>query len=541
MQYSPTASLSTIYNSSPTVGSGYSSIAPLPADATRPIPTAGGPVASGVRSTPQAAAAAPAATRVAEAIPQNPAPAPRAATQAIPAQPSPPQPAAVQPAPTQPVPASPPAAIPPIDAQPIPSAIESIPAMTPPAFEDGEDDIPSNPGDFTSQWTPWPLPEPAPQTTAAASPFDSAPVTGKILRARNRHRHLSVATRPGSHAERISREEAILTTAAAASDFDEEVTTADLTVTVEDNSFFNSNEVTSKSDLKFRGGKTLPTLGYVNLYVAGDQGWNLDEVMKIDQSIAAAMQDDHLNNIVRQYFDNQPIQTIVHPSHPLTGRLPSRLSRGDLHHMLRELHARGYLSQYDLKSTVFNFLCPPGTVLTDHDVTTVPGQVSSQPRNLDPQDFSENEEPEYDSRNGLAGYHGSIHIGDETLYYSTVVYSEQRQDGFKNGIPAFSENWKNVVAMLYHQLQEVRTNPDVEDVIRNPNDPAISAKLGWTSDAGEEFGDSALLNTVSIRTVMQEVPLADGSGTVPVQIGYSNATHGPEGPVDELYPASPRE
>jgi hypothetical protein len=32
---------------------------------------------------------------------------------------------------------------------------------------------------------------------------------------------------------------------------------------------------------------------------------------------------------------------------------------------------------------------------------------------------------------------------------------------------------------------------------------------------------------------VREVPLADGSGTVPVQFQYSNAVHGPEGPIPE--------
>jgi hypothetical protein len=35
----------------------------------------------------------------------------------------------------------------------------------------------------------------------------------------------------------------------------------------------------------------------------------------------------------------------------------------------------------------------------------------------------------------------------------------------------------------------------------------------------------------SIDLVMREVPLADGSGTVPVQLMWSNAVSGPEGPI----------
>jgi hypothetical protein len=31
-----------------------------------------------------------------------------------------------------------------------------------------------------------------------------------------------------------------------------------------------------------------------------------------------------------------------------------------------------------------------------------------------------------------------------------------------NGIPAFDESWKNVVATFYHELVEARTDADVE-------------------------------------------------------------------------------
>ena len=35
-----------------------------------------------------------------------------------------------------------------------------------------------------------------------------------------------------------------------------------------------------------------------------------------------------------------------------------------------------------------------------------------------------------------------------------------------NGIPVFDRPWKNVVATLYHELNEARTDADVEDAIR---------------------------------------------------------------------------
>ena len=73
---------------------------------------------------------------------------------------------------------------------------------------------------------------------------------------------------------------------------------------------------------------------------------------------------------------------------------------------------------------------------------------------------------EASSLNGLGGYHGSVHVGGDagaTIYYAVGVYSEALPDGSQNGIPVFNENWKNVVATFYHELNEARTDPDVED------------------------------------------------------------------------------
>ena len=78
-----------------------------------------------------------------------------------------------------------------------------------------------------------------------------------------------------------------------------------------------------------------------------------------------------------------------------------------------------------------------------------------------------------------------------------------------NGIVAFDEPWKNVCATLYHELQEARTDPDVEDAIRTGD----NKYLGWYSPRGGEIGDIPI--ATALQDVMREVPLADGSGTVP--------------------------
>jgi hypothetical protein len=90
-----------------------------------------------------------------------------------------------------------------------------------------------------------------------------------------------------------------------------------------------------------------------------------------------------------------------------------------------------------------------------------------------------------------------------------------------------------VVATFYHELNEARTDPDVEDAIRAGNDPNATKFLGWTSKQGEECGDFPVFEANPLSQVFQEVKLTDGSGTAPVQFQYSDAVHGPEGPINK--------
>jgi hypothetical protein len=121
---------------------------------------------------------------------------------------------------------------------------------------------------------------------------------------------------------------------------------------------------------------------------------------------------------------------------------------------------------------------------------------------------------------GLGGFHGSVHIGAVTLYYAVGVFSEGN-----NGIVAFDKPWKNVVATFYHELVEARTDADVED-----------GNVAWvnTERPSEEIGDIPMtLAGSNLSKVMKEVPLADGSGVVPIQLMWSNAVGGPEGPISK--------
>jgi hypothetical protein len=228
------------------------------------------------------------------------------------------------------------------------------------------------------------------------------------------------------------------------------------------------------------------------------------------------MEDAHLNNVLAQYFPGGTIGSSFAGSHVRAGAVPPRVYRDTVESIVTALDAEGALAGLDLSASAVCLLLPEGAVLVDGD-----SGESGTP---------------VDSTHGLGGYHGSVHVrrGSEPVYYAVSVYSKGG-----NGIVAFDEPWKNVCATLYHELCEIRTDPDVEDAIRAGATPGSERLLGWYSPRGGEIGDIPMAEVHgSIKLVMQEVPLAAGSGTVPIQLMWSNAVSGPEGPISR--PHSPR-
>jgi hypothetical protein len=242
-------------------------------------------------------------------------------------------------------------------------------------------------------------------------------------------------------------------------------------------------------DLRFFGGKTLPHLRYTLVYLGA---WSPSDRAALDHALSAAMHDRGLNNMLAQYFPGAEVTTTFAGSLLHDGRVPARIERDRVEALVVEL---------ELGPTVTCLLLPKGAVLVDT------GDV--------------------DSLHGLGGYHGSVTVKGNERYYAVAVYSEG-----DNGIVAFDESWKNVCVTLYHELQETRTDPDVEDAIRMGSSPGADRLLGWYSPRGGEIGDIPMAESRGqLDLVVQEVPLADGSGTVPIQLLWSNAVAGPEGPV----------
>lgn len=189
--------------------------------------------------------------------------------------------------------------------------------------------------------------------------------------------------------------------------------------------------------------------------------------------------------------------------------------------MVARICRYGALDGADTGSTVINILLPRGVVLVDGFTAGFqppPGQEAEHERRRRAVVRVGGEDA--DSRHGLGGYHGSARVTPcGTAYYAVAVYSEPG-----NGIPAFDQPWKNIAATIYHQLNEARTDPGVDDAIRTGD----STRLGWYSASGGEIGDIPVKEAgTSHALVFREVDLADGSGAVPVQLMWSNKTSTP--------------
>ena len=297
---------------------------------------------------------------------------------------------------------------------------------------------------------------------------------------------------------------------------------------------------TPDHNLIFHGGKTIANLTFTTFYVGGAGSWQASDITAIDRALSAAMSDQRLNNVMVQYFPGQSITTTFQPSTVLDGASPAVVDKSTIEQMVVQLTQQGTLNSFDLGTTVFCFMLPSGVVLTDDVSSSNIMQVAQVPSDAPAQEDSSDlpgAAAEASSLQGLGGYHGSVHVPQAdgtqaTVYYAVGVYSEIRSDGTQNGIVAFDQPWKNVAATFYHELNEARTDPDVEDAINAGNDPAAVNFLGWVSAQGEECGDFPVSEAQPLSLVFQEVALTDGSGTVPVQFMYSNAVQGPEGPVD---------
>ena len=271
------------------------------------------------------------------------------------------------------------------------------------------------------------------------------------------------------------------------------------------------------------GGPTIADLTFVNRYVGGVAAWADQDVTNIDHALSSAMSDAALETVMAQYYPSGAITSSMLPSAMVEGDVPPTVYKDTAEALAKQLHDGGALGGADPAKSVINIMLPQGIILSDDfspGFQPPAGQEETTTRRkrsvlkIDEHDAA-------DSKHGLGGYHGSIHLDDGTeVFYAVGVYSDA-----DNGIVAFDQPWKNVVATFYHELNEARTDAAVEDVNATGND----GLLGWYSRTGQgEIGDLPInASGGDLSLVFQEVPLSDGSGTVPIQLMWSNSDDGP--------------
>jgi hypothetical protein len=259
-----------------------------------------------------------------------------------------------------------------------------------------------------------------------------------------------------------------------------------------------------QDDLIFRGGKTLPHLAFQNIYLGRAIDFASGDVESIDNAITRLMRDERLQSIIQQYFPGKKLEYDIAKSLVLDENRKNEMDEPDVQNKVIDLFDQNLIAASDIDRTIFNLVLAPDTVLKLNNSS---------------------------SRNGLGGYHGSVHFQrggqTKTLYYSANVYSAVRS-GQRNGIPFFSTPWKNVVCTLYHELMESQTDPDVGDAIRTGNRNFI----GFNSRFGQEIGDQPIAAN-SLDKVFKEVMVMPGPTATPMQFMFSNAVHGAEGPDEK--------
>ena len=197
------------------------------------------------------------------------------------------------------------------------------------------------------------------------------------------------------------------------------------------NDFAPEFKPTPEHDLKFRGGNTIPHLKYLNFFVGGQASWQQSDVDNVNSALALAMSDPKLNNVMRQYFSNQNISTEFIGSHFVGSQRPRLVTQASLQKLVRDLFTAGQLSGLDFKSTVANFMLPSGTQLTDGQGQQNAGRDHDDDDKASGRRAGAPEREAASSLRGLGGFHGSVDISGQRVYYAVGVYSQILPNGRK--------------------------------------------------------------------------------------------------------------
>ena len=255
-------------------------------------------------------------------------------------------------------------------------------------------------------------------------------------------------------------------------------------------------------NLNYYGGKLIADLTAVQVYL-GISHWDTKDIEQIEQSITELLQDPVLSEVIGQYMPHTGYQTsfTIADSTPHNFPLSDVFTRNDITDILRDCKER-YVD-LDLANTSFNIMLPPGVILSSDGMPQDPG------------------EEVLISTKGLGGYHGSENIDGQEIYFTAQVYGEG-----DNGVAYWEEAWKNVTALLYHELAQVYTDPDIEPSLRS-DDPKM---IGWYNEKAGEIGDAPMkMAGPYLGLAMRELVLRTDTVT-PCQLLWSNRVNGPESP-----------
>jgi hypothetical protein len=222
-------------------------------------------------------------------------------------------------------------------------------------------------------------------------------------------------------------------------------------------------------------------------------------------ALDGALQDDRLNQVFAQYLPKgaQATARPILPKTVIERDWPSVMPQSDLLQQIEDLLVRAddprIPSDTDFGNFVVLFVLPPNTIL---------GAPQGETAN---------------SLRGLAAYHDRFVKDGRTIYYAVAAWSDGQNGGAKPGW----EPWQNTCAALYHEIAEVRTNPDIGK---------DAPDRGWFVDIPPDHMLTEVADLPIMwagqkpHTMMQEVALQNGT-RVPIQLIWSNAKQKPWDPT----------
>jgi hypothetical protein len=148
-------------------------------------------------------------------------------------------------------------------------------------------------------------------------------------------------------------------------------------------------------------------------------------------AISAVKSDRNLNNVIQQYF-KENITNTFKGSSILDQIHLKTFSKSDVEKVVLEFYKQKRFDSYDLDNTIFNFILPRWTTLSDSiesqvlakTINTKTINTKATSNQTSDQGFIPVEVETSDSLNGLGRYHGSV-ISEDGLIKSMTIVSKR--------------------------------------------------------------------------------------------------------------------